>query len=179
MPYNVHNDFYRQRHFSTLCHDCEHLDVLLEEKVLMLEEKGPSIAQKFEPIYQKLKDPQSTMNPLQVKDDLVVLFFMLHENSLVMKKLNGSLADDVLFQDLAWSYFHTDFELTDTIKLLNGLDFTIDPLGETNTEEIEGRRLAATGAMNELWEGFRARHEVELKASGLFDKVPKFLADKR
>lgn len=168
----VHDGSYMERHFSTLRHDCDHLEVLLVSKTLS------STAKKLIPLYQKLTDPQSNASPLQVKRDLVVLFHMLHENTPLMMMLRRPSDSDAnkSFLDLAQAFLNSYFNVVDTVTLLNKVEEFIVPIDkESSRKEVKACYEAVANAMNSLWMDFRVRHAVDLKESGLFEKLPNFL----
>lgn len=176
-PLAVHNNIYMQRHFPTLRHDCAHLELLLEYRVLS------STARQLKPIYWKLREPGSGMSLEKVKEDLVVLLYMLHENYLLMEVLSGSYASEATFLDFATEYSRDVEATADMVTLLNELGLnelglTIAPIHEKSTaEEIAASCEGFAKAMDRLWKGFRGRHATELRASELFARLPKFLTD--
>lgn len=174
-PHQVHDNFFRQQDLATLRHDAGHLQVMIKEGVFS------STAPELLSIYRKLEDPQGNLAPQDVKRDLFLLFYLLHENTQLLASVNPALSTrnrEKSFLDCAREFFYSDFFVLDTISVLNKVGFSIAPFdNQSSHEEKVACYEAVAQAMDSLWKEFRGRHGDDLVASGLFAKLPKFLAD--
>lgn len=168
----MHNNTYKQRHLSTLRHDCGHLEVLFKDKVLS------KVAPDLMPIYRKLTSPDSGMPVSEVKEDSVVLFYLLHEDERLTLKFRRSSPSGEPFLPFATDFFQQAFFAVDMIKLLNKAGFSITPIHEKSTaKEKTDSFKAGAEALDRLWQKFRNRHADVLAKSEVFAGLPKFLAD--
>ena len=168
-PYPVHGNSFNMSYLATLRHDCAHLQFMTVLKVLS------GIAPNLMPIYLELENrKKSTLPSDAVKKDLVVLFYILHENSAMFSSPNPARS----FLDYARIFFCRDFVVVDMVPLLNKVGFSIKAIDEKSTPEDKAACYETVAqAMDELWKQFRERHADGLAASGVFAKVPKFLKD--
>jgi hypothetical protein len=171
----AHNFFFALLETSALRHDVGHLNVMIDDGVFS------GIASKLLSIYEELKDPKDNLTAQDVKRDLFVLFYLLHENTELLKPLKPGVRApnrDKSFLDCAREFFYSDFFAWDTISALNKLGFAIAPFDKQSSHEKKVACYEEVAlAMDSLWKEFRGRHGDDLAASGLFAELPKFLVD--
>ena len=168
-PYAVHADAYKESHLGTLQHDGIHLLEMFANEVLS------STAPKLMPIYSKLENPAGNLAANVVKKDLLVLFYMLHEITEILKVFNAP-SRSTSFVGCARRHFYHEFTVVDTVKLLKKVHVRFPAVDENSSPEEKAKLYEAVAlAVNNLWQDFRKRHAIDLEKSGLFDKLPGFL----
>ena len=173
-PHGVHDNFFEQQHVATLRHDATHGAILVKQGLFSV------VVPKLMPIYLKLENPKGNPADQDVNRDLFVLFYLVHENPMLLAPVNpqSSTNFEKSFLDRAREFFGTDFFVLDTIPVLNKVGFSIAPINvNSSPEEKKACYEAVALAMDSLWKEFRVRHREDLVASGLFAKLPNFLTD--
>ena len=170
-PYLVHRGHYRGMHGYTLFHDIDHLSLMIEQGVLN------DLAPAFRPIFKDLVDPVQLKqaDPAQVlqrKQDLFVIFVLLHEATEVLADLAGTTT----FAERMEGFFKNEFFVPDTINMLNGLGFKIElPSKDCSNETMEACGQVVAKTVSQLWAGFLSRHGDQLRKTDFAKKYPAML----
>ncbi|MDR6536023.1 hypothetical protein [Variovorax soli] len=172
-PYSFHDNLIMGSFFALLTHEDGHLDFMLNETPVLTH-----IAQKLKPIFVRILDPECNLSAMNVKRDLVVLHYMLHESPTFEAMLRPPPNSKSSFLERVRNVFNKDFWVADAIPLLNKSGFLIPRIDQTTPRKAkEACYEEVAKAMNTLWGEFRERHVDSLKASGLISNLPRFFED--
>ncbi len=159
-PMAVHADLYKRLHFKTFDHDCQHLCLTWDARIL------GGHAQEFKPIFDEIM-----RTPGEHPEDLVLLFYLLHEND----KIFAESDPDRSFADYASEFATYYIIVRDFGPLLNGVGYSIArPETDGRASEKAAFGNAVATAINEIWTGFRERHGALLERTWLRATYPRW-----
>jgi hypothetical protein len=150
-------------------HDCGHMAAMCASGVIQAPASGRSIAATaFLDIVLRLLSSSSTTSTADTKTDLVLMFYLLQDNSGVFLPSHRSKS----FLQSAEAFYVSLHLAGDIIRPLRDLGF---PIASTTAEGALDNTAClrdVAKAMAEIWTGFRSRHIDLLKRHGIDKRFP-------
>lgn len=150
-------------------HDCGHMAAMYSSGVIQPPKSGGSIAaDAFLDILLRLLSSNSTTSTEDTKKDLMLMFYLLQDNSGVFLPSHRSKS----FLQAAEAFYVSLHLAGDIIRPLRNLGFPIAPTTAEGASDNTACLRDVAKAMAEIWPDFKNRHIDLLKRHGIDKRFP-------
>lgn len=165
--HSAHQGAYKH-HLESMKHDCGHMAAMYSSNVIRPRMLGEPIGSGFRDIFLQVLSVRSTASIDATKQDEILLFYLLQDNSGVFNPSFRSKS----FLHSAQAFYVSLHLAADVIPLLRKLGFTVPPTRAEGGLDDSACLSAVAKSMETIWLGFRERHNEQLKRHGIHKRFP-------